>query len=147
MKFSLTILVCFLLGSCSDQVTVDYSGPTDDWPAYGSSPGGGHYSKATQITPDNVHALEQVWMYLSPDHRQRGSEIVTTPEGDLPSPPSGFQVTPILFNETLYLCTSYNRVVALDPATGASESVTLLYDLADQVAAALGLTGRPPATA
>lgn len=37
-------------------------------------------------------------------------------------------------------------ITALALVTGAGESATILYDLADQVAAALGLTGRPPAT-
>lgn len=111
-------LPTLLLVSCSKPVAIDYSGPTDDWPAYGNSPGGGHFSEATQITPQNVHALEQAWIFQSPDHRKPGDETVTTPEGDIPSPASGFQVTPILFNETLYICTSYNRVIALDPSTG-----------------------------
>jgi 5'-nucleotidase len=36
-------------------------------------------------------------------------------------------------------------ITALNPVTGAGESTTLLQDLADQVAAALGLTDGPPA--
>jgi len=94
-------------------------GPTADWPAYGGSPGGGHYSRATQITPDNVSRLERAWIFEAPDHRRAGEMTIQTPEGDLPAPSSGLQVTPILFNDTLYMCTSFNRVIALDPATGA----------------------------
>ena len=33
---------------------------------------------------------------------------------------TSFQATPILFEDTLYLCTPFNRVVALDPRTGAA---------------------------
>ena len=108
---------CILAG-CAEPIDIDYSGPVDDWPAYGSGPGGGHYSAAMQIHPGNVDRLVEVWRYQSPDHRKGGEELIDTPEGDSPSAPSGFQVTPILFNETLYLCTPFNRVVALDPATG-----------------------------
>ncbi|MCZ6829176.1 MAG: pyrroloquinoline quinone-dependent dehydrogenase [Gammaproteobacteria bacterium] len=107
-----------LLVACSPDIEIDYSGPTDDWPAYGGSPGGGHYSAATQITPDNVTALEQAWIFQSPDHRGAGETMVDTLEGEIPSPPSGFQVTPILFEDTLYMCTSFSQVIALDPSTG-----------------------------
>ena len=31
----------------------------DDWTSYGKDSGGGHYSKASEITPDNVHLLEK----------------------------------------------------------------------------------------
>ena len=30
----------------------------DDWSSYGKDPGGGHFSKATEITPGNVKDLE-----------------------------------------------------------------------------------------
>ena len=32
---------------------------------------------------------------------------------------SSFQATPILFGDSLYFCTPFNRVIALDPETGA----------------------------
>ncbi|MEM7366787.1 MAG: hypothetical protein AAF525_22450, partial [Pseudomonadota bacterium] len=59
-----------LLGACS--VEVDYDGPTHEWPQFGNSVGGGHFSPATQINKDNVHALEQAWIYSSPDFRDAG---------------------------------------------------------------------------
>jgi quinoprotein glucose dehydrogenase len=31
---------------------------------------------------------------------------------------TSFQATPILFDDTLYFCTPFNRIVALDPGTG-----------------------------
>ena len=37
---------------------------------------------------------------------------------DVSSRPTSFMVTPILVQDTLYYCTSFNRVFALDPATG-----------------------------
>jgi quinoprotein glucose dehydrogenase len=114
----LSLLVILILTGCSEPPVIDLSGPTDDWPAYGSRPGGGHYSRATQITPENVARLEQAWIFQSPDYRAAGEVLISTPEGDVPSPPSGFQVTPILFDGSLYICTSFNRVIALDPASG-----------------------------
>lgn len=84
-----------------------------NWPAYGATVGGTHFSKATQITPQNVHRLEQVWQHRSGDFREGGGE---GREGVLPS---SMQVTPIVVDETLYYCTPSNRVFALDAATGA----------------------------
>jgi quinoprotein glucose dehydrogenase len=119
-KISLAGIVLCLLVACSPKPTaeIDYSGPVADWPAYGSSPGGGHSSAATQITATNVSELEQAWIFESPDYRAAGQTMVDTLEGEMPSLPSGFQVTPILFEDTLYICSPFNRVIALDPSTG-----------------------------
>ena len=83
-----------------------------DWTYYGFDPGGSRYSPLTQINADNVEDLEQAWAYR---------------HGDLEKYPdrrgfAGFHVTPILLPEeagrSLALCTPFNRMVALDPATG-----------------------------
>ena len=113
-----TFAVLCLSVACTASQHIDYSGPTADWPAYGGAAGGGHYSKATQITPANVARLKQAWIFQSPDYRAADEMMVQTPEGDIPSPPSGLQVTPILFEDTLYMCSPFNRIIALDPATG-----------------------------
>ena len=34
---------------------------TDDWTSYGKDSGGGHFSKANEITPENVKKLKKVW--------------------------------------------------------------------------------------
>ena len=48
-------LVILCIAACSEKsVEIDYSGPTDDWRNYGKEAGGGHYSRANQITPENV---------------------------------------------------------------------------------------------
>ena len=65
-KFALLVAIVLFLPGCSEPLVIDYSGPTDDWPAYGSGPGGGHYSEAAQITPENVTRLEQAWIFQSP---------------------------------------------------------------------------------
>ncbi|MEC7735658.1 MAG: pyrroloquinoline quinone-dependent dehydrogenase [Pseudomonadota bacterium] len=88
----------------------------DDWSAYGKDSGGGHYSKATEITIDNVKNLEEIWTHRSGDYHQGNNwtEDVAPNSGQQTS----FQATPLLVNETLYYCTPYNRIFALDSETG-----------------------------
>ena len=87
------------------------------WPAYGGSAGGGHYTAAAQITAENVENLQVAWVHRSGDWR----DGVTTgvdgfdAEGQTAS---AFINTPILVRDTLYYCTPFNRVFALDPRTG-----------------------------
>ena len=88
----------------------------DDWPAYGKDSGGGHYSKARDITTKNVKNLEKVWVHRSGDYHKGNNwteDIV--PNSDQQT---SFQTTPILVDKTLYYCTPYNRVFALDSETG-----------------------------
>jgi len=80
------------------------------WPAYGGDAGGTRYAALRDITRDNVGCLEPAWTYHTGAHPKS--------RGDHPSSLAS-EVTPILVDETLYLCTPYNRVIALDPETGA----------------------------
>jgi len=73
---------------------------TADWPTFGGAPGGGQYSALDRIDRANVDRLEVAWTHHS---------------GDM----AWLEVTPIHANGTLYYCTPMNRVIALDPATGA----------------------------
>lgn len=82
------------------------------WPAYGATPGGTHFSRANQITPDNVARLEVAWQHRSGDFREADLS------GELPLTQSSLQVTPILVGERLYYCSPFNRVFALDARTG-----------------------------
>jgi len=86
----------------------------DDWAAYGKSSGGGHYSKASEITPENVHNLERAWVHRSGDF-QDGANTRGTISNEIQT---SFQATPLLVDETLYYCTPFNRVFALNPETG-----------------------------
>jgi quinoprotein glucose dehydrogenase len=84
--------------------------PGGDWSCYGSDPGGSRYSALSQINRDNVNQLKVAWIYR-------------TGEANLESPArkkAAFEATPILLDGTLYFSTPFNRVVALDPATGKS---------------------------
>ena len=52
LKNSLLIIILSL--------SVNVYAETDDWTSYGKDSGGGHYSKARDITPENVHLMEPV---------------------------------------------------------------------------------------
>ncbi len=79
-----------------------------DWAFYGGDQAGSKYSRLTQINKNNVQHLRTAWEWRPG-------------EGPLPkygTRPGLFEATPILVEDTLYFPTAYNRVVALDPATG-----------------------------
>jgi len=80
-----------------------------DWPAYGHDAGGSHYSPLSQINRDNVKQLRAVWTYRT-GHLADVSRAAETLE---------FEATPIMVDDTLYLSTPFNRVIALDAQTGA----------------------------
>ncbi len=84
------------------------SGEPAGWQAVGGGHGGGHYSPLDEITPDNVHRLERLWT------RRLGMPAIPGPAKDK----TALQVTPILRDGRLLVCTPDNRIVALDPATG-----------------------------
>ncbi|MGP9566306.1 glucose/quinate/shikimate family membrane-bound PQQ-dependent dehydrogenase [Halomonas sp. AOP5-B2-8] len=79
----------------------------DDWPAYGGTNAGTHYSSLNQITPDNISELEEVWRIQTGD--QAGSNA---------PPEITNQNTPLKVNDSLYICTSHSRAMALSPETG-----------------------------
>jgi len=90
--------------------TAGAAGP--GWLYYGSDQGGRHYSPATQINTDNVDKLDVAWVFRSGDVATYGDEMENT----------STQATPILLppeaGQSLVFCTPFNRVIALDPATG-----------------------------
>jgi len=98
--------VLLLAVGCSQTSDLDPTGPVAGWPEYGGSKGGGHYSPLRQITKQNIDRLEIAWTYHTGD-------VATGPGAK-----SSFQATPILVEDTLYFCTPFNRVVALDAETG-----------------------------
>ncbi len=84
-------------------------GRASDWPDYGGDPGGQRYVALDQISPDNVETLELAWSYRTGDVSDGTGRFAAT---------SAFEATPILAHDTLYFCTPFNRVIALDPTTG-----------------------------
>jgi quinoprotein glucose dehydrogenase len=108
------ITIALLTGCSQSESPVATGGDVATWTAYGGSPGGTHHSTASQITRDNVSGLELAWEHRSGDIRHGrplGGE-------ELPMTPSGFQATPIVIDDTLYYCSPFNMVFALDPETG-----------------------------
>ncbi|MBL1267096.1 MAG: glucose/quinate/shikimate family membrane-bound PQQ-dependent dehydrogenase [Halomonas sp.] len=95
----------------NNQSTVDSVNPAqvagDDWPAYGGTNAGTHYSSLDQITPDNIGELEEVWRI------QTGDEA-----GPNAPPEITNQNTPLKVNDSLYICTSHSRAMSLSPETG-----------------------------
>src|ERR1700743_3258395 len=79
-----------------------------DWPTYGNDPGGMRYSSLRQIDPSHVAKLRAAWTFHTGD----------ISDGSNGWKRSGLETTPILVDGTLYLTTAFNRVIALDPATG-----------------------------
>jgi quinoprotein glucose dehydrogenase len=112
----LAITLCLTLVSLYPQRAL---GETP-WASYGASPGGGHYSELSQINALNVDHLELAWEHRSGDFREasEGEEGSTFGSPNGPRTQSSLQVTPIVVDDTLYYCTPFNRVFALDAATG-----------------------------
>jgi glucose dehydrogenase len=76
-----------------------------NWPAYGGDVGNTRYSTLDQINTANVTKLTQAWVH---DTRPAGSPKTTRPA----------QATPLVVDGVLYLITSYQSLVAMEPETG-----------------------------
>ncbi|HET6631613.1 MAG TPA: membrane-bound PQQ-dependent dehydrogenase, glucose/quinate/shikimate family [Rhodanobacteraceae bacterium] len=81
--------------------------PAADWTAWGGTGLGQRWSALTQITPANASQLQRAWVFHTGDEKGPGDPVETTSED-----------TPLKIGDTLYLCTTHDQVVALDPATG-----------------------------
>jgi quinoprotein glucose dehydrogenase len=66
------------------------------------------YSPLKQITAENVSKLKKVWEFHTGD--------VSDGKGDTPA--TVWSATPIFANETIYVGTPFDRLIALDPGTG-----------------------------
>jgi quinoprotein glucose dehydrogenase len=108
-------------------VSASLLGQTDaTWPYYGGDAGGMRYSLLTQINPRNVSKLKVAWVFHTGD----------VSDGKNGKQRSGFETTPILVDGTLFLTTGFNRVIALNPATGTQRwsydpKIDLTWDYGD----------------
>jgi len=66
------------------------------------------YSPLKQINTDNVSQLKKIWEFHTGD--------VSDGKGDTPA--TVWSATPIFANQTLYIGTPFDRLIALDPGTG-----------------------------
>ena len=101
---AILMLTALIAGSVLTKAVAD-----DEWSAYGRDPDGSRFSPLTQITPTNVSDLRVAWVFRTGD-MERGDDDVRR---------TGFETTPLLVDGTLYLTTPFNRIIALDPDTGA----------------------------
>lgn len=97
VRFLIATLILFVANTVSAQ-----------WLHYSGAPGGGHYSALTQINQKNVKHLKQAWIYHTGDvgYGKNGEK------------PTTFEATPIFFRNKLIFCTPYNKIIAVNPATG-----------------------------
>jgi quinoprotein glucose dehydrogenase len=102
------VLALLALLGCGEPPPPDLSGPVAEWPAYGGDAGGLRFSPLTQITRENVDRLELAWVHRHGDVSDGSGEATRT----------SFNATPVVVGDSLYFCTGFGRVIALDPETG-----------------------------
>lgn len=78
-----------------------------DWPAYGRTQAGERYSPLAQINDSNVKDLKVAWTLRTGDLKTENDSGETTN-----------QVTPIKIGNNMYMCTTHQWLIAIDPATG-----------------------------
>lgn len=86
-----------------------------DWPSYGGDNGSSKYSPLDQINASNVSQLRQAWSWDSVDNDTVAANIAA---GNARTVPADYKATPIVIDGTMYVSTSFGRVVALDAASG-----------------------------
>ena len=87
-------------------------GAADAWPTTEGDFGGGRYSPLADIHRGNVADLTVAWRYRHGDWKSGGFLPDRVNRG------TAFEGTPLLVDGRLVLTTPFNRVIALDPATG-----------------------------
>lgn len=115
MQKALALLAAFVIAWAAWQfrpihVKIPMDGPVGTWPDYGNDKGGSRFSGLTQINKENVRYLRVAWEYHTGDVSDGKGEIRST---------TAFEATPILVNGRLYFPSPFNKVIALDPETGA----------------------------
>ena len=79
------------------------------WEHWGGDAAGTRFSPLQQITPQNVERLIEAWQFHTGDLTRPATLMARTK----------FEVTPLLVDDSLIVCTPFNDVIALDPGTGA----------------------------
>ncbi|HMG32397.1 MAG TPA: pyrroloquinoline quinone-dependent dehydrogenase [Blastocatellia bacterium] len=121
LALALLIQAAFADGPASDK----HPSRQGEWQAYGHDPGGTRFSPLDQINRSNVSKLKVAWTYRTGDFN----------DGTKTRAQTTWQHTPLLVDGTMYLATPFNRVIALDPETGAEKwtydpkiDLTISYD-------------------
>ena len=80
-----------------------------EWPFVGGDAGNSRSSPLSDITPDNLSKLRPAWQWK---HGETANEEFKTV-------PGGFESTPLMAGDVVYVTTPYNGVAALNADTGA----------------------------
>lgn len=118
---AVALLVCAVsnaaCGLNADQASQD---PATEWSAYGADLAGTRYSSLAQIDRTNVARLGIAWTARTGDwsHEKDGMTGPAESCARCHREDYKFESTPIHAGGRLYLSTPFNRVLALDPATG-----------------------------
>ncbi len=97
--------IAFGAGSARAQMTpspqefLNAASDTANWILPAKSYSGNHFTNATQISPDNVSGLQLAWKFHVDDA-------------------GPMEVSPIIYNGTMYVTSAHDHVYALDAATG-----------------------------
>ena len=83
--------------------SADASPASGEWRHYGNVQAGTRFSQLDQINPSNIGKLQHAWTYHTGDDAGMG-----------------FEATPLMADGRVFLCSSHNRIAALDPDTGAA---------------------------
>ena len=91
-----------------------------DWPSYGGDNGSQKYSSLDQIDAGNVSSLTTAWSWNSVDNATVANNVAND---NARATPAGYKATPIVVGDTMYVPTSFGRIVALDAVSGAEKWV------------------------
>ena len=91
-----------------------------DWPSYGGDNGSQKYSPLDQIAAGNVSSLTTAWSWNSVDNATVANNVAND---NARATPAGYKATPIVVGDTMYVPTSFGRIVALDAVSGAERWV------------------------
>jgi quinoprotein glucose dehydrogenase len=108
MKHPCVFLGLLVAAGCGAEAPSADVAAAVEWPSYGNDPGGMRYSPLADVNRANVTRLRVAWTFHTGDMS----------DGQDGRPRSGFQTTPIFVDGALYLTTSTNQVIALDPERG-----------------------------
>src|SRR5690606_30337573 len=78
-----------------------------NWTSYGGSNLSNKFTPSAQITPENVSQLEVAWHFHTGDNKPEDAEFAYA-----------FQNTPLMVEDTVYICTPSQIVIAVDAAKG-----------------------------
>lgn len=115
LLFSAALTACATDAGAPGGGASGWTADDDEWAFYGGDAGGSRYSALDAVDRSNVATLEVAWTW------DTGDLPIPGPMRPIPGQhvqAGSFEATPVVVGDTMYLTTPYNRVVALDAATG-----------------------------